>query len=132
ESTATPPLPISPHHIIPFSETRLRRAQISIRPYTPPPPSAEARLVRYISAPALPSPPPSPLRSLSSSLPLIPSPPLPLPLPPLPLPSPPLLLPSFAHRYDIPEADMSLQKRACSTTPTCTFEVRESSVAVTP
>nr|GEX31674.1 hypothetical protein [Tanacetum cinerariifolium] len=43
------------------------------------------------------------------------------------IPSPPLLLPSTTHREDIPEADMSLQKMAYFTAPTCRFEVGESS-----
>nr|GEV14958.1 hypothetical protein [Tanacetum cinerariifolium] len=62
------PLPTSPHHIIPFSETRVRRAWISIRPQPPPSPSTEVRIVEYASAPTPPSPPPSSLSSLSSPL----------------------------------------------------------------
>ncbi|GJU72274.1 hypothetical protein Tco_1263679 [Tanacetum coccineum] len=47
-----------------------------------------------------------------------------------PTPSPPLILPSTAHKDDLPEADMPLQKRACFTAPTPRrFEVGESSVA---
>ncbi|GJR26498.1 hypothetical protein Tco_1102730 [Tanacetum coccineum] len=41
-------------------------------------------------------------------------------------PSPPLLLPSTTHRYDLPEVNMSLQKRAHFTAPTGRFEVEES------
>ncbi|GKA15856.1 hypothetical protein Tco_0695603 [Tanacetum coccineum] len=49
---------------------------------------------------------------------------------PLLVPSPPLLLPSTAHRDDIPEADMLLQKRAYFFAPASRFEVGES-LAVT-
>ncbi|GJX60724.1 hypothetical protein Tco_0292114 [Tanacetum coccineum] len=92
-----------------------------------------------------PSIPPSPLSSLSSPLPRIPS----LPLhtsptyadallghraamiqlratSPLPIPSPPLLLPSDDHRSDIPETDMPFQKRLCLTAHASRFEARES------
>ncbi|GKG10291.1 hypothetical protein Tco_0339037, partial [Tanacetum coccineum] len=83
ESTTTPPLPRSPQTIIPFSQTRLYRARISVRPHTLPSPFAEARIAEYAAAPIHLCPPPSPLSPLSSPLPLIPSPPLPLPSPPL-------------------------------------------------
>ncbi|GKB42310.1 hypothetical protein Tco_0887252 [Tanacetum coccineum] len=47
-----------------------------------------------------------------------------------PTPSPPLILPSTAHKDDLPEADMPLQKRACFTAPTPRrFKVGESSTA---
>ncbi|GKA15854.1 hypothetical protein Tco_0695601 [Tanacetum coccineum] len=49
------------------------------------------------------------------------------PLLPSEIPPPPFLLPSTAHRDDIPEADMTLQKRARFTAPTSRFEVEESS-----
>ncbi|GJU36729.1 hypothetical protein Tco_1185083 [Tanacetum coccineum] len=62
--------------------TGLRRAQKTIKPHTPPSPSAEVRLARFMVAPALPSSPPSPLSPWSSLLPQIPSLPLPLPSPP--------------------------------------------------
>ncbi|GKF01021.1 hypothetical protein Tco_0027944 [Tanacetum coccineum] len=82
---------------------------------------------------ALPSSllPPSPLTPLSSLLPQIPSPPLPLPSPPLLLsaPSSPLLLPATDHREDDPEADVPPQKRLCLTALTPRFEVGESSAA---
>ncbi|GKE19856.1 hypothetical protein Tco_1431368, partial [Tanacetum coccineum] len=86
-----------------------------------------------------------------------PTPPLPVASPPLPLPSPlttsptdagaplgyraaeiriraavvspPLLLPSTSHRTDVPEAEMSPQKRACFATPAPKLEIRESSAA---
>ncbi|GJW49180.1 hypothetical protein Tco_0090531 [Tanacetum coccineum] len=51
EAAPTPPIP-SP---------RLCRARISIRPHTPPSPSAEALIAEYVGAPTPPLPPPSPL-----------------------------------------------------------------------
>ncbi|GJS16300.1 hypothetical protein Tco_0410772 [Tanacetum coccineum] len=39
------------------------------------------------------------------------------------IPSPPLLLPSTSHKYDTPEADMPLRKRAHFPTPASRFEV---------
>ncbi|GKC61930.1 hypothetical protein Tco_1089528 [Tanacetum coccineum] len=81
ESADTPPPPKPPQTIIPFPQTRLRRAWISVRPHTLPSPSAEARITEYAAAPTPPSPPPSPLSPLSSPLPQIQSPPLPLPSP---------------------------------------------------
>ncbi|GJT82435.1 putative reverse transcriptase domain-containing protein [Tanacetum coccineum] len=76
ESTPTPPRPY--------------RARMSIRPHTPPSPSVEALFSRFMAALALPSPPPSPLTSLSSPLSQI-------PLPPLPLPSPTVASPTYAE-----------------------------------
>ncbi|GJU84739.1 putative reverse transcriptase domain-containing protein [Tanacetum coccineum] len=126
---------------------------MSVRPQTPMSATVEAVVVEYSSAPILPSPPPSPLRPLSSLLLQIPSPPLPLPSPPTTsltyaeallgykaarirlrvaspltyhpseIPSPPLLLLSTSHRDDIPEADMPLQKRARFTAPIGRFKV---------
>ncbi|GJW07887.1 hypothetical protein Tco_1570310 [Tanacetum coccineum] len=83
------------------------KAQIFVRPHTPPSPSVEACIAEYAAAPTHLSPPPSPLSHLSSLLPQIPSP---------PLPSPPLLLPSTAHKTDISEAEMP--PRVCFTAPT--------------
>ncbi|GJW90271.1 hypothetical protein Tco_0167824, partial [Tanacetum coccineum] len=119
----------------------------------------EALIAEYAYAPTPPSPPPSPLIPLSSLLPQIPSPSLPLPSPPTTslsyteaplgykaarirlgatslsthhppeIPSLPLLLPSTAHRDDILEADMLLQKRACFSAPASKLEVGESLAA---
>nr|GEU34815.1 putative reverse transcriptase domain-containing protein [Tanacetum cinerariifolium] len=105
------------------------------------------------------TPPPSSLSLLSSLLPHIPLPPLPLPSPPttrptyaeVPLgyreakillraasssthhlseiPSPPLLVPSTSHRDDLPKANMPLWKSARFTAPTGRFKVGESSSA---
>nr|GFA42591.1 hypothetical protein [Tanacetum cinerariifolium]GFA48777.1 hypothetical protein [Tanacetum cinerariifolium] len=85
---------------------------------------------------AMPTPPPSPFSPLSSPLPQIPSPPLPL------LSSPPID-PTYEEaplgyraarlrwktkREEIPEADLPLRKRLC-TTHTGTYELGESSAA---
>nr|GEX65659.1 hypothetical protein [Tanacetum cinerariifolium] len=95
----------------------------------------------------MPTLPPSPLTPMSSPLPLIPSPPLLVPSPPMPsspLPTPIpvethapeehvaaalLMLPSTTRRSEVPEADMSPQKRLCFGTLTFWFKVGESSSA---
>ncbi|GJS58578.1 hypothetical protein Tco_0653362 [Tanacetum coccineum] len=69
ESAATPPPP-------PAYRTTTR---MSIRAQTPIPFPSEAKVDRLL---AIPTPPPSPLTSLSSPLPRIPSPPFPVPSPP--------------------------------------------------
>ncbi|GJX71532.1 hypothetical protein Tco_0308703 [Tanacetum coccineum] len=94
---------------------------------------------------ALPIPPPSPLLPWSSSLPQIPSRPLPplpsslhLPPPVLislplsssplpPLPASPSVPPPVDRREDTPEAELPPRKRLCLTTPTSRNEVGESS-----
>nr|GFA18877.1 putative reverse transcriptase domain-containing protein [Tanacetum cinerariifolium] len=117
------PTPRSPHTIILFSQTRLRRERKTIRLEPSMSASMEACIARY-----------------SALL----SPPLPVPSPPLPLPSPlttsptnigaPLgyraaeikmraLLPSTSRRTDIPKADVSPRKRDCLTTLALEFEV---------
>ncbi|GKE03168.1 hypothetical protein Tco_1395186 [Tanacetum coccineum] len=135
----------------PVPSPRRRRARISVRPQTLM--SAATKALIAAVAAALPSsPPPSPLTLLSSLLPWILSPPLPLPSPPTTsptydeaplgyrvakirlrvaspsthhpseIPSSPMLLPSTSHRYDTLEADMPLQKRARFTASTGRFE----------
>nr|GEY31603.1 hypothetical protein [Tanacetum cinerariifolium] len=125
EPTHAPGSPIS----IPFSKTRLRRAQKTVRPEPPMSTFMEACIARHA---ALPSPPP-----------LVPSLPLPFPSPLTTSPTDtgaPLgyraagirmraLLPSTSRRTDIPEADMPPQERACLTAPTPRFEIGESSAA---
>ncbi|GJU12543.1 hypothetical protein Tco_1134939 [Tanacetum coccineum] len=108
--------------LLAIDSTKLHRERISVRLHTLPSPSVEARIVEYAAAPTPPSPPPSPLLTLSSPL-------LQIPSPPLPLPSPPLLLPSTDHKTDIPEAEMPPRKRVCFTAPTYRFEVGESLTA---
>ncbi|GJZ64193.1 hypothetical protein Tco_0620614, partial [Tanacetum coccineum] len=106
-----------------------------------------------------PRPPPSPHSPLSSPLPHIPSPPLPLSSPPTTshtyaeaslgykavgiqlraasqsthhpskIPSPPLLLPSTSHRDATLKVDMPLRKRARFIAPAFRFEVGERSAA---
>nr|GEU38620.1 reverse transcriptase domain-containing protein [Tanacetum cinerariifolium] len=121
-------IPRSPHVIIPLSQTRLRRAQKTVRPKPSMSASMEACVARHAA---------------------LLSPPLPVPSPPLPLPSPlttsptdtgePLgyratrirmraLLPFTSRRTDI-EADLPPRKRVCLTTPVPKFKVGESSVA---
>ncbi|GJR01964.1 hypothetical protein Tco_0524948, partial [Tanacetum coccineum] len=88
ESAPTPPA--SPHHSIPFSETRPRTTRMSVRPQTPIPFPSREEVDRLL---ALSTPPSSPLTPLSSPLPQIPSPPFPvsppLPISPSPLPASP-------------------------------------------
>ncbi|GKE41012.1 hypothetical protein Tco_1464417 [Tanacetum coccineum] len=124
---------------------------MSVRSQAPIPFPSEAEVARLLS---IPTPPPSPLTSLSSPLPHIPSPPtytsptydeallgyrapeiwlratLPLPSPTSPPTYHPLPLPtpSTRRRADIPEADMPPQKRLCLALGP-RFEVRESSSA---
>nr|GEX03324.1 hypothetical protein [Tanacetum cinerariifolium] len=143
ESTATPP---PPQTIVPVSMTRHHRAQISVRPYTPPSSSIKALIAEFASKPTPLSPPPSPLSPLSSPLPRIPSPPLHTSLTyaeaplgyraamiqlraasPPPVRSPPLLLPSIDRMSDIPEMNMPFRKRLCLTALVSRFKVRESS-----
>ncbi|GJX08678.1 hypothetical protein Tco_0196610 [Tanacetum coccineum] len=121
--------PRSPQTKVPFSQTRLRRAQKTVRLEPPMSASMEARIAEHAAA-------------LTS--------PLPVSSPPLLLPSPlttsptdagaPLgyrateirmraLLPSTSHRTDIPEDEMPPRKRACFTTPAPGLEVEESSAA---
>ncbi|GJT30816.1 retrovirus-related pol polyprotein from transposon TNT 1-94 [Tanacetum coccineum] len=127
ETDESAPTPRSPQTIVPFSQTRLRRARKTVRLEPPMSPSMEARIAEYAVAPTPPSPPPSPLSPWSSPLPQIPSPPLPpppsslhlpphvptslpLPLPSLPLPPLPALLfipPLANHREDTPEVGES-------------------------
>ncbi|GKF57396.1 hypothetical protein Tco_0170933, partial [Tanacetum coccineum] len=68
---------------------------------------------------ALTTPPPSPLIPLSSSLPLIPSPPLPIPSPP----------PDIPTHIETPESCLPLRKRLRFSSPTPSYEVGESSAA---
>ncbi|GJS37955.1 hypothetical protein Tco_0536337 [Tanacetum coccineum] len=115
ETATTPPPPVSPHTIVPLSQTGLRRPQKTVRPQPPLPASTEALIAEYGSAPTLPSPPPSPLSQLSSLLPRI--------------PSLPLLLPSLTRRDMILEADMPPRKRARFAAPSYGLEIGECSVA---
>nr|GEW00994.1 ribonuclease H-like domain-containing protein [Tanacetum cinerariifolium] len=105
----------------------------SAEPQTPISLPSDTEIARHI---AIPTSPPSPLSPLSSPLPQIPS-------PPLPLLSPPPTDPTYeeaplgyrvtrlrwrAEREEIPEADLPLRKRLC-TTHNGTYELGESSAA---
>ncbi|GKB58515.1 hypothetical protein Tco_0914701 [Tanacetum coccineum] len=109
ETDESAPTPRPPQTIVPFAQTRLRRAQKNVRLEPPMSASMKARIVEYAAAPT----PPLPVASLSL--------PLPSPLTTSPTDagaslgyratgirmraaSPPLLLPSTSHRTDIPEA----------------------------
>nr|GEW29230.1 putative reverse transcriptase domain-containing protein [Tanacetum cinerariifolium] len=129
ETDESVPTPRPPQTIIPFSQTRLRRARKTVRLEPPMSVSIKASIARYAT-------------------PLIPS--LPVLSPPLPLPSPfttrstdggaPLgyraaeirmraLLPSTSCRTDILKADMPPRKRVCLTTSALRFKIGESSAA---
>nr|GEZ49854.1 RNA-directed DNA polymerase homolog [Tanacetum cinerariifolium] len=129
EANEPTPTPRSPHIIIPLSQTRLRTARKTVKLEPSMSASMKACIARHAT---------------------LLSPPLPVPSPPLPLPSPlttsptdtraPLgyrateirmraLLPSTSRRTNIPEADVSPQKRTCLTTPALGFEVGECSAA---
>nr|GEU73204.1 putative reverse transcriptase domain-containing protein [Tanacetum cinerariifolium] len=124
ESVATPP----PHPAYRVT------ARMSIRPQTPISLPSYTEIARLM---AIPTPPPSPLSLLSSPLPQIPSPPLPLLLPPptdptyeeAPLGYRVARLRWRAEREEILEADLTLQNRLC-TAHTGTYELGESSAAV--
>ncbi|GJY08557.1 hypothetical protein Tco_0375611 [Tanacetum coccineum] len=128
------PTPTSPQTKVPFAQTRVRRAQKTVRLEPPMSASMEARIVEHAATPT----PPLPVASL----------PLPLPSPLTTSPtdagaplgyraagirmrvaSPPLLLPSTSYGNDIPEAEMPPRKRACVTTPAAGLEIGESSTA---
>nr|GEV02221.1 hypothetical protein [Tanacetum cinerariifolium] len=101
--------------------SRLRGVRIYVHPQTPMPPLSEARVDELL---AMPTSPPSLLTPMSSSLPHIPSPPLPVPSPPhmpsSPLPSP---VPVETHT---PEQDVAA---ALLTLPFATRRSEESSAA---
>ncbi|GJX48802.1 hypothetical protein Tco_0273992 [Tanacetum coccineum] len=95
---------------------------MSVRPQTPIPLPSEAEVKRL---PALTIPPPSPLTSLSSPLPQIPSPPL--PPPPSSLHLPPslpasLFIPPVDRKEDTSKAKLPPHKRLCLTALTSRYE----------
>ncbi|GKD13397.1 hypothetical protein Tco_1197804 [Tanacetum coccineum] len=125
ESVATPSPPRTTQTIVPFSQTRLRRTtRMSVRPHTPPSPSAETRITEYTVAPTPPLPPPSLLSPWSSPLPQI-------PLPPLHVPSPPSPTHISSTYVEAPLGYKAARiwKRARFTAPTSRFKVGESSAA---
>ncbi|GKG13732.1 hypothetical protein Tco_0350692, partial [Tanacetum coccineum] len=134
ETDESTPTPRPPQTIVPFAQTRLRRARKTVRLEPPMSASMEARIAEHAAVPIPPLP--------------VASPPLPLPSPLTTSPadagaplgyraaeiqirvvvvSPPLLLPSTSYRTDVLEAEMSPQKRACFVTPAPRLEIRESS-----
>ncbi|GJR95026.1 hypothetical protein Tco_0267200 [Tanacetum coccineum] len=136
ETDESVPTPRSPQTIVPFAQTRLRRARNTIRLEPPMLASMEVRIAEHAAAP-------TPLLLVAST-------PVPLPLPlttsltdagePLgyraagirmraAAASPPLLLLPTSHRTDIPKAEMPPRKRACVTTPAPGFKIGESSAA---
>nr|GEV47372.1 hypothetical protein [Tanacetum cinerariifolium] len=115
ETAATPP---------PF-EYRVA-ARISVHPHILMPFRSKSEVERLLS---IPTPPLSPVSPTSYPLPpfLMPLP-IFTPLPTLSFPLP-LSIPSTSGSESIPEADITLQKRARFTTPTSRYEIGESSVA---
>nr|GEV19708.1 hypothetical protein [Tanacetum cinerariifolium] len=129
ETDESAPTPRSPQTMIPFSQTRLRKARKTVRPEPPMSASMEARIAKHAAATT------PPLHVLS---------------PPLPLPSPltssptdagsPLgyraarimmgaLLSPTSPRTDVPEAEMPPRNRACFTNLAPGLEIGESSAA---
>ncbi|GJX87594.1 putative reverse transcriptase domain-containing protein [Tanacetum coccineum] len=95
--------------------------------------TAEALIAEYAAAPTSSSPPPSLLTPISSPLPHIPSPLLPVTSPPTTSPTyveAPLGYKAAEIREDVPEADVPPWKRLCLTAPTSRFEIWESLAAV--
>ncbi|GKD61339.1 hypothetical protein Tco_1298848 [Tanacetum coccineum] len=125
ETDESAPTPRSPQTKVLFAQTRLRRAQKTVRLEPPMSPSMEARIAEYAATPTLLPPPPS-------SLHLPPSVPTSLPLPSLPLPPLPSSLfipPPVDCREDILEAELPPHKRLCLIALTSRYEVGESSTA---
>ncbi|GJR20558.1 hypothetical protein Tco_0969085 [Tanacetum coccineum] len=108
ETDESAPTPRSPQTIVPFTQTRLRRARKTVRFEPPMSASMEARIAKHAAAP---------------------TPPLPIASTPLPLPSPPSPLPLTSPRTDVPEAEMPPRKKACFATPAPGYEIGESSAA---
>ncbi|GJY99872.1 hypothetical protein Tco_0517302 [Tanacetum coccineum] len=136
ETDESTPTPRSPQIRVPFAQTRLRRAQKTVRLEPPMSASMEACIAKYVAVPTPPLP--------------VASPPLPLPSPLTTIPtdaeaplgyradgirmraaaaSPPLSLPSTSYRTDVLEAEMPPRKRACFTTLAPGCEIGESSAA---
>nr|GEX82926.1 putative reverse transcriptase domain-containing protein [Tanacetum cinerariifolium] len=120
ESAATPP----PHPAYRVT------ARMSVKPQTPISLPSDTEIARLM---AIPSPPPSPLSLLSSPLPRIPSPPLPLlALPPTdptyeeaPLGYRAARLRWRAEREEILKVDLPLQKRLCTAHTAAAARLRE-------
>ncbi|GJX78606.1 hypothetical protein Tco_0326755 [Tanacetum coccineum] len=115
-------------HLAPI---RIRRARKTVGPQPRMTTFSEALIAEYASAPTPPSPPPSLLSPLSSPLPRIPSPPTHTSptYAEAPLGYRAAMIRSRVDKDDIPEVDMSLQKRARFSAPASRFKVGESSAA---
>ncbi|GJV17907.1 hypothetical protein Tco_1363230 [Tanacetum coccineum] len=127
-TTVTPPQPPrSPQTRVPFSQTRLRRIPslpLPVSSLTLPLPSPPTYIIpTYDRAPLGYRAAMIQLRAASPSTHHL--------LLPSEIPPPPFLLPYTAHKDDILETDMPLQKRAHFTAPTSRFEIRESSTTAT-
>nr|GEX68170.1 putative reverse transcriptase domain-containing protein [Tanacetum cinerariifolium] len=114
----------------PTPSPRLRKARISVRPQTLMAAATEALIVAVFVAVPSSSPPPYPLTPLSSLLHQIPSLPLSIPSPPTHT-SPTYVEAPLGYRAamiqdDLPEADMSLRKRAHFTAPNGSTRASES------
>ncbi|GJU43896.1 hypothetical protein Tco_1201162 [Tanacetum coccineum] len=117
ETDESAPTPRPPQTIVPFAQTRLRRAQKTVKLESPMSASIEARIAEHAAAPT----PPllgAPLGYRAAGIRMRAA-----------AVSPPLLLPSTSHRTDIPEAEMTSRKRACLATPAPGFRIGESSAA---
>ncbi|GKB48323.1 hypothetical protein Tco_0899076 [Tanacetum coccineum] len=128
------PRPRSPQTKVPFTQTRLRKAQNTVKLKPPMSASMEARIAEHDAAPTPPLPvasPPSPLPSPLTTSPTDARAPLGYRAVGIRMraASPPLLLLSNSHRTDILEDEMSPQKRSCLTTPTPRLKIGESSAA---
>nr|GEU45517.1 reverse transcriptase domain-containing protein [Tanacetum cinerariifolium] len=107
ETDESAPTPRSPQTMIPFSQTRLRRAQKTVRLEPPMSPFIEARIAEYAAAPVPPIPVVSGIRMRA-------------------------LLPPTFPRTDVFEDEMPPRKRACFTTPALGLEIGKSSAADAP
>nr|GFB94747.1 hypothetical protein [Tanacetum cinerariifolium] len=103
EADEPAPTPRSPYTIIPISQTRLRRAQKTVKLEPPISASIKACIATHVA---------------------LFSPPLPVPAVEIRMRA---LLPSTSRKTDIPEADVPPRKRACLTTLALGSEVGESS-----
>ncbi|GKA69347.1 hypothetical protein Tco_0775411 [Tanacetum coccineum] len=110
ETDKSTPTSRSPQIRVPFAQTRLRRAQKTVRLKPPMSPSMEARIAEHAAAPTPPLP-----GSWDSdeSYGCITT----------------LITTIYSHRTDILEAEMLPQKRACFATPAPGLEIEESSAA---
>ncbi|GJU53881.1 hypothetical protein Tco_1227595 [Tanacetum coccineum] len=136
ETDETAPTPRPPQIRIPFAQTRLRRAQKTVRPEPPMAASMEARIAEHAATPTPPlpvAPLPVPLPSPLTTSPTDAGAPLGYRVAGIRMraadASPPLSLPPTSPRTDIPEAEMPPRKRACLTTPAPGYEIGESSAA---